>query len=337
MAATTTSRLCRRADSNTIRGNLPFPAMSPYVSLIFTSQLRIQFQNPQSAINSADEPTRSCFDKPEEHLHFRGGPLLLSGVLQRIARVELRPEKYPIDLFQLFDGGLGYSFSLQADCVDSESLGLVAIADRLDVGQGVAGDDREPADKGMGTDAAELVHGGKCADGRMVLDEHMAGESRSVGHNDVITDARVVGHVAVSHKEVAVPDRRQPSAAFCSTIYRDEFPEDIPSTDMETRDFPLVLEILGIGSDGPEAVKPTRLSDRGPALDLNMGLQSASLANPNLRSNNTIRSDLDIRPDLRSAIDDSRGMNFHSLSRVGATAPRSRGDLFCSSSSLLLC
>src|SRR5438876_6411410 len=154
MAATTTSRLCRRADSNTIRGNLPFPAMSPYVSLIFTSQLRIQFQNPQSAIrnpqsaiNSADEPARSCFDKPEEHLHFRGGPLLLSGVLQRIARVELRPEKYPIDLFQLFDGGLGYSFSLQADCVDAERLGLAAIADRLDVGQGIAGDHREPADK----------------------------------------------------------------------------------------------------------------------------------------------------------------------------------------------
>ena len=246
-------------------------------------------------------------------------------MLQRIARVELRPEKYPIDLFQLFDGGLGYSFSLQADCVDAESLGLAAIADRLDVGQGIAGDHREPADKGMGTDAAELVHGGKCADGRMVLDEHVAGESRSVGHNDIITDARVVGHVAVSHKQVVVPNRSKPSAAFCSAIYRDEFTEDIPSTDMEMRDFPLVLEILGIASDAPEAVKPTNLADRCPALDVNMGLQDTSLANPNLRSNNTVRSDLDIRPDLRSAIDDSRGMNLHACPDSGTARQSRRG------------
>src|SRR5205809_3338212 len=110
MAATTTSRLCRRADSNTIRGNLPFPAMSPYVSLIFTSQLRIQFQNPQSAINSADEPARSCFDKPEEHLHFRGVPFLVYVVLHRIVRVGLGRENYPLDLFQLFLVGFGHFF-----------------------------------------------------------------------------------------------------------------------------------------------------------------------------------------------------------------------------------
>ena len=57
---------------------------------------------------------------------------------------------------------------------------------------------RVAADEGVPADAAELVHARPGADGREVLDVHVAAERRRLPEDDVAADLAVVRHVGAA-------------------------------------------------------------------------------------------------------------------------------------------
>ena len=150
-------------------------------------------------------PRSLCPHELDEVVDVRLSGQLRRDPLERLARVQLRPDQEAVRLLQRLETLRREAAPLQADGVDAVGLrlGPVGLAER----QHVLTNDGEGADVGVVADADELVAADVGAEGDPVADVDVAGEPDVVGEHGVRADAAVVRDVAVGHEEVLVADR----------------------------------------------------------------------------------------------------------------------------------
>src|SRR5207253_674365 len=163
MAATTISIPWLRAACSTRKGNLPFPAMRPYLLDDSTFGFPNEVQNDLNFRRI--EPGLDRFD-------------CLRGIQLRL---EQQPKCCP-DILNLLRRE---TLSFQTEHVGPIRL-RVALADCFRIRQNILGNDTVAADVAVRSDPAELMNAGKRAYCRMVFDGDMAGQSRCVRHDDVV-------------------------------------------------------------------------------------------------------------------------------------------------------
>ena len=155
---------------------------------------------------------------------------------------------------------------------------------------------------------------GDAADDDAVFDGDVTGQAGAVAHDDVIADDAVMSHMSAGLEEAVVADAR----FFTFTGGRtdgDEFPEHRAVADDQVALFTVIFQILWFRTDGTAREKPAVLTDRGPAVDGNVGHDFRTIANGNVGPDNGIRPDFDTGTDFCLRVYNSRRM-YHALRHV---------------------
>ena len=127
----------------------------------------------------------------------------------------------------------------------------------------------------------------------MVLDRHMTGQCRGIGHDDVVAEKAVVRNVRADHQEIVISDAGMSATAFSSAVNIDVFAKCVVGTDRQKGFFAAVLEILRLDTDHAEGKEAVVAADRRRALNDDVRVQHAAVANGtrSLRSGRRGRSD----------------------------------------------
>src|SRR6266404_5391372 len=80
-----------------------------------------------------------------------------------------------------------------------ESIALRVVADRQRKRQSILNYHRIAADISLAADATKLMHAGISADVRAIIDDHMTGESRGVGHDYIVPEQAIMRDVRLRH------------------------------------------------------------------------------------------------------------------------------------------
>ena len=201
--------------------------------------------------------------------------------------------------------------AFEADGVQPISAGA-ALSGGFREGKNVASDRRAATDECVRADAHIVVHRAQCSDGGPILDNDMATQGRSVGHDYVIADGAVVRDVGVGHNEVVAAEASQASAFDGAAIDGDEFADDVVVADFEARGLAVVADILRREADGRKRKEVIMRPDfRGP-IDRNVGDQFAGFAKFDVCADGAVRADLAGGVDFCSGIEDRGGMGVHS-------------------------
>ena len=81
----------------------------------------------------------------------------------------------------------------------------------------------QAADEAVAADRREMMHGHGARERGVVVDVNVPAQQRAVGHDDVVAELAVVGHVATGHQEVVVADPRDAVFLFAAAIDRHAF------------------------------------------------------------------------------------------------------------------
>lgn len=185
----------------------------------------------------------------------------------------------------------GKAAALQAHEVDAAGGGRVAIHDH-EGGHilhyfGTSANDR------VGTKAAELVCGGEAGNDDVVLDDDMSGEADGIGKDDVIAELAIVGHVRITEQQVVGTDACRQilvgAAVNCGV-----FTKHIVVADFEIGGLADVFEVLGFSTDGSEGEKLISLADLRVALDDDVRVEHAFIAEFDLRADHAKRTNPDL-------------------------------------------
>ena len=126
-----------------------------------------------------------------------------------------------------------------------EPIALCVITDSQGERQSVFDHYRIAADIGLASDTAELVYAGISADIRAIIDDHVAGQGRGVGHDYVIAEQAIMGDVRLGHQETIVASFRYSAAAGGAAMNSHEFADAIPPPDFSFSRLACELQILG--------------------------------------------------------------------------------------------
>ena len=225
-----------------------------------------------------------------------------------LSGVQFRLEQQPERRFDVLDLPGCKTFSLQADRVHPKRLS-VSFADCPGIGQDILRDNAVAADITVRPNAAELVHAGKSADCRVVLNGDMAGECRSIRQDDVIAKMAIVSNMHIHHQEVVISYYRLPPTALRSTVDVHVLAKDVVRTDRQEGVFALELEILRLESDGAEWKETVVLADGRRTFDDDVGVQPAATSDRHAISNPAVRPDEDVGTKPRFWTDKGSGVN----------------------------
>ncbi len=188
----------------------------------------------------------------------------------------------------------GEAATLQAHEVDATGSGGIAIHDHE--GRDVLDDFGTASNDRVGSDAAELVHGGQTGDDDVVLDDDVAGEADGIGEDDVIAELAIVGDVRIAEQQVVGADAR---GQFLEGAAMDGgvFAEDVVIADFQIGGLGDVFEVLGFSSDGGEGEKLVAAADFRVSFDDDVRVEHAIIAQLDVRANHAEGADADIFPD----------------------------------------
>jgi hypothetical protein len=127
--------------------------------------------------------------------------------------------------------------------------------------------------------------------------------------------------MAISHKEIVVPDDRFATPLFRPPVEGNEFAENIVTPDPEVGGLSFELEVLRGFPDGREGEEGAALPNFGPAVNANMGFNPGSFPDSDVLSYDAVRPDLNIVSDLGVGMDDTctvdhREKSFNSVKCV---------------------
>ncbi len=163
-------------------------------------------------------------DEFDDLPHERIGREHLLHVLEPLHQRALACEQHAIGLAQLVDVLAGKAVALEADNVQPRQIG--AVAEHHAEGNDVLLDPGHAADKTVGADAHELMHGAEAAEDGVVADGDMARERGVVDEDDVVADLAVVGDMGADHQQAVRADARDKTAALGAGIDRDMLADD---------------------------------------------------------------------------------------------------------------
>ena len=144
------------------------------------------------------------------------------------------------------------------------------------------------------------MHSHQSAQVGMTADLDMTGQRRYIGHDDVVVEDAVMGHVAIGHQHAVVANDCAASSTHGSPVNGDVLPDSVTVADEQLGCFALIVHVLRRRAYRGEGADVVALADTGGATDHRMGI------------NHGVRAD-----DLRS------GQSRHTRrrTRLGAAPP----------------
>ena len=125
----------------------------------------------------------------------------------------------------------------------------------------------QAADEAVAADRREMMHGHGAAERGVIVDVHVPAQQRAVGHDDVVAQLAVVGHVAAGHQEILVADPRDAVFFFAAAIDRDAFADDVAVADDDLRVAAGVADVLRLAADDDVGIDDVVAADRHVAHD----------------------------------------------------------------------
>src|SRR5262249_18347215 len=146
-------------------------------------------------------------------------------------------------------------------------------------------------DERMLRDPDELVDAARGADGRVVADLDVTGQSRRVGEDDAATDPAIVADVRVRHEEIPVADPRHAASADGAAADRHVLADLVPGADLERRRLALVLEILRRATEAGERRDHVVRAERDLPVENDVRLETGPIADRRLGADDAERAD----------------------------------------------
>lgn len=178
-------------------------------------------------------------------------------------------------------------------------------------------DFRKPADDGMLADPTELVRGGEPRDDRVVTDGDVSGKAAVVGKDDVIPQLAIVRDVGIAEEKIVRADARG-QLLMRATVDRAVLTEDVVIAYFQSCRLTDVFEILGFPADGSEGEKLVAFPKAGVALQDDMRVQHAIIAEDHTGTDDGVGADVDVSAELGLGGNDGGGVD-HRRSFSAAT------------------
>ncbi len=141
----------------------------------------------------------------------------------------------------------------------------------------------------MRADLQELIDARVAAEHHPVSNFHMAGDADVVGENGMIPDDAVVRHVHIGHQQVVAANARVVAAHRCAPVQGTAFANDVVVADLQPGLLAGELLVSRVLTHGSELV------------------DSVVLADPRIRLDHHVRTDLGTLTDFDSGADDRPG------------------------------
>jgi len=139
----------------------------------------------------------------------------------------------------------------------------------------------------------------------MVLHDHMAGQGGITRHDDVIAQQAVVGDVRVGEQQVVrAEDGRV--AIIRRAMDGHPFAENVPVADLQPRDAAFPLQVLGLLAEGGEREDFIFPAEFRVAVQDDMGMQFAAVAQGDVFADDAVRPDFAIGTNLCLRMNDRR-------------------------------
>ena len=165
------------------------------------------------------------------------------------------------------------------------------------------------ADHRVRPDPAELMHADARAEGHEITDDHMARHLHAIRDDDVIADETIVRDMHVNHEQVVAADPGQAATARRASVDRHELLEDVAITNLEVRDFALVLHVHRFSTE--HRVRPEMIvaAYRGVALDDRSRLEDGARPNVDLIFDDAVWANVHARLEDGVWVDDRAGVD----------------------------
>ncbi len=147
----------------------------------------------------------------------------------------------------------------------------------------------------------------------IILDNDMAAESGVVGHDNVVPQFAIMGHMDIGHKKVFVADLGFPIRLGRGAMYGRVLPDNIIVAYDQIGLFVPVADVLRRSADARKGMEPVPFSDRGPAFDQDMGRNLRVFSDRHMLPNDRIGPDLNALGDPRLRMYNCCWMNVHVL------------------------
>lgn len=189
---------------------------------------------------SYDTPLAS-FDEGDDCLNLLGELDLFFQPLYGLRDVQLRSKKDMVCFFQMTDCFLGKTAAFEADQVEPDHLERITAS--LDVRWDVFGHPITAPSDGVASDFDELVDGDDAPDIGVIVDLSVSPHVDSIGEDDMIPDAAIVGNMDIGHEKTIAADHC--FHAFPGPPMKTaELSDDVPVAYLQRRWFAFVFEIL---------------------------------------------------------------------------------------------
>src|SRR5229473_5405284 len=272
--------------------------------------------------DSACDTALRLNDEFEENLDLRMPSVFRLELGKRFVERELRSEEDLIGIFDSSDLIFGETVPRQPDRVEAHQLGTVTLSGAIR--GNIHRHHRPPCNEGQIPDSRKLMHRGQTSESDVVADPNVPGQRCAVRQHAAVPQTAVVGHMAVGHEEIPVPDAGDSSAAFGADMQGRKLADLVVIANHQLGVLTRIFQVLRHGSYRSEVEHPISLAERGPPVDHRVSANPAFCADSNLGTDNRVGADLDRLVELRLGVYDRGGMDFTHRNRTPRIDRKSR-------------
>src|SRR5437588_7060081 len=191
-----------------------------------------------------------------------------------------------------------------------QAVTLRVIADRQRERQRVFDDHRISADVGLAADGAKLMNAGIGADVCAIFDNHVPGEGRRVGHDDVVTNQTIMGDVRLGHYEAVIANFREATAAFSAAMNRYTFANARAAASLSVSLFAREFQVLRRQADRYEWKQMRFIADTRAAVNHTMRVNGDAVSEKDFIPDHGVGTDRATFADECARADYGRRMNL---------------------------
>jgi len=144
---------------------------------------------------------------------------------------------------------------------------------------------------------------GVSRDDRPIVNVDVAPQKNAVNEYNVVVETAIVGHMAVGHQQVVVPDARHMFFLFRPTVDGHPLAKGVSVTDFDARGRTCVAVVLGFGPDDAIRKETVVDPDRGMPRQDDMAVEPASIADLHMRTNHAKGPHVDVVAEFGLGID----------------------------------
>src|SRR5208337_217793 len=208
------------------------------------------------------------------------------------------------------DPFFGESVPLQTHRVYAIGVGS-ALGGRFGKWEHIAGDGGAAADKGMRSNAYEVMHRTQRPYRRPVSHGYVPAQRGCVGHDDVAANLTIMCDVGIGHDQVVAADPGASPALYGAAIDGDKFTNGVMVADLQPRRFAGIADVLRRHANRGKREENVARADFRGTFDGDVREQTAAFGEFHPRPDYAVRPNFARRMYFAFWIDDRCGMNGH--------------------------